>query len=372
MKLIIAGDFSPRFELDELIENGKASPFRNINDIIIKADFSILNFETTLKSTGSEIDKSGPSLCCSKHSIDIIKKAGFNVATLANNHTLDHGEEGLKNTIEYFEAIGIKTVGAGNNLEAAERPLILEENGSKVAIINCCEHEFSIADESNAGCAPLDPIRQYRSIQKAKTLADYIIVIVHGGHELYQLPSIRMQETYRYFIDLGVDAVINHHQHCLSGYEIYNGKPIFYGLGNLLFNNKDIKSKSLWNEGFLVELELSNNVTFKIHPYIQCLGDFEIHLITDSSEFDKKISELNSIISNPHLLSKNNEENYLSKLKWYRSALEPYRNRYIIQAYVVGLLPSLLSKKKLTYILNLIMCESHRDRLITILKKLIK
>lgn len=72
---------------------------------------------------------------------------------------------------------------------------------------------------------------------------------MHGGHEHYQLPSLRMQETYRFFIDAGADVVVNHHQHCFSGYEIYNNKYIFMGwvifaliilLKEIVFGMKDI------------------------------------------------------------------------------------------------------------------------------------
>ena len=84
---------------------------------------------------------------------------------------------------------------------------------------------------------PLLPIQQFYKIQEAKENADYVLVIVHGGIEHYQLPTSRMIETYRFFIDAGADAVVNHHQHCYSGYERYKSKPIIYGLGNLLFDN---------------------------------------------------------------------------------------------------------------------------------------
>ena len=93
------------------------------------------------------------------------------------------------------------------------------KDGETLAIINCCEHEFSIADDDSAGANPLNPIQQYYKIKEARLNADYVLVIVHGGHEMYQLPSLRMVDTYRFFIDAGADAVVNHHQHCFSGYE---------------------------------------------------------------------------------------------------------------------------------------------------------
>ena len=134
--------------------------------------------------------------------------------------------------------------------------LYKEIGDKKLAVINCCEHEFSIATETTAGSNPLNPISQYYAIKEAKEKADYVLVIVHGGHEHYQLPSTRMQETYRFFIDVGADAVVNHHQHCYSGYEYYNGKPIMYGLGNFCFD-EGLKKTKQWHEGYIVEISFT-------------------------------------------------------------------------------------------------------------------
>lgn len=84
-------------------------------------------------------------------------------------------------------------------------------------------------------------------------------MIVHGGVEHHQYPTKRMVQTYRFFVDAGADAVINHHQHCPCGYEIYNGKPIYYGLGNFCFD-WDGKRDSMWNVGYMVALNVDRNI----------------------------------------------------------------------------------------------------------------
>ena len=139
----------------------------------------------------------------SESSVAAIRYAGFNCCTLANNHILDQGKQCCLDTIEVLCNSSIDTVGAGKNATEAERVLYKDLCGETLAIINCCEHEFSIADETSAGANPLNPIRQYYIIQEARKKADYIIVIIHGGHEHFQLPTIRMQDTYRFFIDVG-------------------------------------------------------------------------------------------------------------------------------------------------------------------------
>ena len=75
-------------------------------------------------------------------------------------------------------------------------------------------------------------------IQIAKEDNDLVIVIVHGGREHYQLPTPKQRERFRFYADAGADFVVGHHTHCYSGYEIYKGKPIFYSLGNFIFDYK--------------------------------------------------------------------------------------------------------------------------------------
>ena len=252
-------------------------------------------------------------------------------------------------------------VGVGKNLQEAEQTLYIEKNGKKLAIINCCEHEFSIATEKSCGANPLNPIRQYYCIQKAKKNADYVLVIIHGGHEHYQLPSPRMQETYRFFVDAGADAIVNHHQHCYSGYEIYNGKPIFYGLGNFCFDWEGLPSKK-WTEGYLVELGFDVDITFKIYPYCQYGNVATINLLEQNS-FDETINKLNEIISNPESLKKSSLDYYDNSKDEIATFLEPIRNRYIRGLQNRGLFPKFMNNKWLPELSNVVMCEAHKDKL---------
>ena len=104
-----------------------------------------------------------------------------------------------------------------------------------IFIFNFCENEWSIAESDNPGANPMDIIDNANQIKYARELADYVIVIVHGGHEYYNLPSPRMQKQYRFYADQGADIVVGHHTHCISGNEVYKGVPIYYSLGNFIF-----------------------------------------------------------------------------------------------------------------------------------------
>ena len=257
-------------------------------------------------------------------------------------------------------------------LKDAEEILYIEKDRKTLAVINCCEHEFTIATETEAGANPLNPVRQFYAIQKAKNIADYVLVIVHGGHEMFQLPSPRMVETYRFFIDTGADAVVNHHQHCYSGYEYYNGKPIFYGLGNFCFDEEGDNADS-WYEGYMVKLEFDNiNIKHTLYPYRQYKEEATVEIINNTTSFDENISKLNAIISNPIALRKTTETYYNSTVKVIKTLYQPYDNRILNKLYRMRLLPSLVAKKKWLFVLNYINCEAHRDKQISALKTIIK
>lgn len=377
MKVLIAGDFCDINRTSDIISKKLYhNLFESVRKIVKTFDYSFVNFEFPIVvNEGTPIAKCGPNLKGQLNSIEAIKYAGFNCCTLANNHILDQGEKCLLDTKNYIEAVGIKTVGAGFNLVEASKVLYLENEGKILAVINCCENEFTIATESTAGANPLNPIQQYYKIQEARQIADYVLVIVHGGHENYQLPSPRMKETYRFYIDSGADAVVNHHQHCYSGYEVYKEKPIFYGIGNFLFDWKGNRD-SCWYEGYMVSLNFDKDpIEFNLIPYIQCLNDPGVTLMTEKkllSDFNTTISNLNSIISDDSKLCQYHEDWMSKSSQYYKLALEPYVGRFLTALYMRNILPSFLLKKKCLHILNYIQCESHIDRLKYVVRQILK
>ena len=215
MKILIAGDFVPQGRVIDKIEAkdfgfvlGKVQP------LLEDADYSIVNLEApVITNHESPIVKTGPHLYCRENALEALKQTGFRCVTLANNHFRDQGEQGVVCTLEACKQRGLDTVGGGLTLNEAQQILYKSIGSKTVAVINFCENEWSIASESYGGSAPLNPIQNFYQIKEAKEKADYVLVIVHGGIELYNLPTPRMQETYRFFIDAGADAMINHHQH---------------------------------------------------------------------------------------------------------------------------------------------------------------
>lgn len=370
MKVLIAGDFCPQNRVATLFEDGDFnSVLGEVKSITRRVDYSIVNLECPICKRGEKpISKVGPNLCCSVNGMEALKWAGFDCVTLANNHLLDFGREGVVNTIEACKEYGIDVVGAGLNCHEASTILYKKIGGETLAVLNCCEHEFSIASETSAGCNPLNPIQQYYSIKEARNKADYLLVIVHGGHEHFQLPSLRMQETYRFFIDAGADVVVNHHQHCISGYEEYRGKPIFYGLGNLCFDHPN-KRNGTWTEGYAVTIDFSlNGSVFSLYPYKQCTEDAKVQLLPVDA-FARQIGKLNSVINNHTELLAQVEKYYSSSELQTSNLFEPIYNRYFFGAKRRGWLPSLISRKRKLLLANFIICEAHYEKVKWFLEK---
>lgn len=186
MKILVTSDFCPIRCVAELFESEDFQDvLGDVKLLIQKADYSIVTFECPVCNAGEQPkEKCGPNLKCSEKGIKAVRWAGFD----GGGHTLSACREN-----------SLDTVGGGDDLKEASKILYKVVNGRILTIINCCEHEFSIATESSAGSNPLIHTRQYYAIQKAKEKAIYVLVIVQGGYEHYQMPSIRMQETYRFF-----------------------------------------------------------------------------------------------------------------------------------------------------------------------------
>ena len=371
MKILVTGDFCPRARVAKDFAQGDHNAIKSLKPFFAKADYSIVNLECPITRGGEKpIVKNGPHLYADTHALEALKEIGADCVTLANNHFRDFGDEGVLNTLSELSAYGIDYVGGGANFSDAAAVLYKKIGGETLAIVNCCEHEFSIASDQHCGSNPLNPIQQYYTIQKAKHQADYVIVIVHGGVEHYQLPTPRMQETYRFFIDVGADAVINHHQHCYSGYEIYQGMPIFYGLGNFCFDNV-YKRNSIWNEGYVVELTLARKeIRYQLIPYHQCDAEAKVILLNNDEEkqaFDRHIMGLNAIIDNQDELVSKYEELMRNTQMKFRAYIEPYKSKLMRFLFRKHLLPSFM-RGKYVFINNVVQCESHRERLLNAIR----
>ncbi len=370
--ITITGDICAKKGVSDLILSNRFNDlFNDFIPLFKLSDISLTNLESPLTKAQKPIVKTGPALKGPVETAGALKFAGIDVACLANNHILDYGGLGLTETISVLEDHGIRHTGAGMSLQEAEKPLILERKGYKIAFINITEKEFSIASEGHPGAAPLDEIANFYQITEARRHADFVIMIVHGGHEMYTLPSPEMVRTYRFFADLGLNAVIGHHAHVYTGYEIYKGVPIFYGLGNFLFESK-LERNEFWFRGFAVHLIINKEGIDHIHiiPYVQFEVQEGVRFLRDKEmkSFENQIKNYNLIIGDSARLEQEFAK-FLKKMRpYYLSILLGYGRvfrKMIRHNFLTGLF---IKKRKLVDQLNLIDCQAHREAIIEILK----
>ena len=261
MSIIVGADIVPVFSNTELFERaaGKELIGEDLACILDNADYRIFNLEVPLTDEQTPIKKHGPSLIASTQSVAGMKAIGVNLFTLANNHIMDQGIQGLDSTLLTLNRNEISHVGAGANINEAQEGFFFVIGEKKYGVYACAEHEFSIASEKKPGANPFDPIESLDHIVTIKSQCDYLIVLYHGGKEQYRYPSPNLQRTCRKIIEKGADLVICQHSHCIGCKEEYRGRTIVYGQGNFLFTKKQ---NEYWDTGLLIQIDESNRIEY--------------------------------------------------------------------------------------------------------------
>lgn len=214
-------------------------PFAATREILQQGDIVIGNLESPLTSSGIEFTDKKFRFKTDPRAALALKKAGFTHLSLANNHILDFGAEGLKETLAALAANSIISAGAGQNLTAARKAGITSVHGVKVAFLSYSltyPEEF-FAGQETAGTAPGYAALFTADIAAAKKQADCVIVAFHWGGEGLDQPKPYQKVAAHQAVDAGADIIIGHHPHTLQGVEYYRKGVIFYSLGNFAFGS---------------------------------------------------------------------------------------------------------------------------------------
>jgi poly-gamma-glutamate capsule biosynthesis protein CapA/YwtB (metallophosphatase superfamily) len=247
--------------------------------------FSVVNLEAPLTHSEKTIPKTGPNIKSNPESIQLLKDLNIDLACLSNNHIRDYGDRGVSDTIKHCQENNIDTVGAGGNLQEAAKPFIFNKEGQSFAILNFSEQEYNTVTKDGAGSNPDDEIHIWRSIHELRGNVDAIIVIMHGGKEMYPYPTPEQMKLYRFIIDIGVDIVIGHHSHVIGGYEFYNDKPIIYSLGNFIFDEEG--NQDAWYNGAIAEVEFSDKEIKKLNVFKTSLRKSNLEIVDEQDLFTK-------------------------------------------------------------------------------------
>jgi len=246
-----------------------AWPLQSISELTQKADLFVINLESPFTINGNyNVNTGSFSFNADPRSLEALKVSGVDIAGLANNHTINQGVKGIKDTKQLLNESGIEVVGAGLDEAQARQPIIKEINGVKFGFLAYAyPDDYSLATIDSAGLAGMDLEKMKRDVKQLKTQVDLVVVLMHAGYEYTNKPNAQQKTFAHSAIDAGADLIIGHHPHWVQTTEIYQQKPILYSLGNLVFDQ-------MWSQetrqGALAEITLIDKTieTIKIIPII--------------------------------------------------------------------------------------------------------
>ena len=246
LHLAAVGDVMLDRSLGERLRAGDlAYPFAAVQPLLTAPDLTIGNLESGLGMGGRPEDK-GYVFRAPPEAASALAQAGFDLLTLANNHAMDYGVEGLLEALQWLHAAGLVTAGAGENAEAAHRPAMLEVQGLKLAFLAYVDVPVEVrgfdarrwqATAERPGVAWAEPARIQSDVQAASRQADAVIVLLHSGYEYVPQPSPPQQAVAQAALGAGAVLVIGHHAHVLQPVEFYGRRVIAFGLGNFAFED---------------------------------------------------------------------------------------------------------------------------------------
>lgn len=243
MKIFFAGDFCSKPSTSKITVSDE------LKSLIRSCDFKVVNFEVPLMPENANLpSQKRERFFQHDDTPDFLRGLGFNLFQLANNHAFDWGEEGFKKT---KAVLGDEAFGAGT-YEEAYKVKVVEKDGVRIGFLALSFAAYTgvfddVTNHEGLGCAYINDLKVNHVIIEAKRHLDYLFVLPHDGIEYIDIPMPETIARYRDFIDYGADGVIGTHPHCPQGWETYKGRPIFYSLGNFLFNSKEGYDYRAWN-----------------------------------------------------------------------------------------------------------------------------
>lgn len=370
MNLLIAGDLVPTKSNEQLFIEGDIKTLlgNELMNLWDSADLRIFNLEVPLSDKEDPIEKCGPNLIASVETINGIKAMNPSLITLANNHILDQGTQGLISTQDILNKNSIPFVGVGNDLDEASEPYIIEKDGIMIGVYACAENEFTIATKNSPGANPFDPLESLDHIKSLKGKCDYVIVLYHGGKEHYQYPSPYLQKVCRKMVENGADLVICQHSHCIGASEEYKDSTIIYGQGNSIF---DYSNNELWKTSLLININIEDSLRIEYIPIVKkdnciSIANKEVYklIIDDFNNRSYEIKQEEFIEKKYHEFAESNIDIYLRSFSGFGKWLGRV-DKYLFNGFLAK---HRYNKKQLLIIQNFVECEAHRELVITGLK----
>jgi len=278
--IIFVGDIMLDRAVERLMKkNSFLYPFEKVSQFLKGVDIVFGNLEGPIVESPPNFSDDSLQFAFCPETIEGLKFANFNLLSLANNHTLNMGENGLKQTREFLKKENINFV--GDPLKCNDEFLYLKDKITFLAF----NKTFS------SGCSDEEIIKTIKSVKKQNP-ENFLIVSIHWGSEYQTKSYVSQQELAHKIIDAGTDLIIGHHSHVVQEIEIYHNKLIFYSLGNFVFDQYFYKQTQ---QGLAVGLEIySDKNIYKLFPIQSKLSQPFLMDQTQAEKFLEKLAERSS------------------------------------------------------------------------------
>jgi len=215
-------------------------PFRKTAGLLASTDFNSGNLESPLTESPVFEPRTGMSFNVPPGFAAGLTASNFRLMNLANNHALDQGEVGVFYTIESLQNDNVASVGTGLNPDEAWKGAVIEKNGVRIGFLGASYASINdggfVRNQYVARMEDVERLRTAVAKLRAQDRADIVVVNMHGGDEYARTPNASQTTFAHAAIDAGADIVAGHHPHVIQTTEIYKNKPIFYSLGNFIFD----------------------------------------------------------------------------------------------------------------------------------------
>lgn len=365
--MYIGADLVPTDINKTLFENGNGEAFvgKELYENLKQSDLNVFNLEVPLTDIETPIVKFGNNLIAPTKTINGYKALEPLFLTLANNHSLDQGVEGLTTTLNLLKQHKIAHAGAGANLKEAKKPFIFEKDDIRIGFYLCTENEFTMATCHTMGANPFDVLESFDEVKVLKAQCDYVIVLYHGGKEFYRYPSPMLQRYCRKFVDSGANLVICQHNHCVGSREDYQGGTIIYGQGNFIFNSDFyVNHQEFVKDAILVTIDVTkDNFVVSELPIRRTDNGTRLATEVEATETLEAYRKRSEEIKDPHFVT-----------QAYKAFADTHVKRYLREflgrSFIVRTINALLGRKLVELILgktsylaiqNYLECEAHHE-----------
>ncbi len=271
--------------------------YAEVRDILQSADL-------TIGTLNASLSDHAPMTGCietfvltgSSNNADALAKAGFNVMSVATNHIKNCnsntcGDRAFLDTLENLHRVGILPVGAGKNVKEALQPVVVEIQGVRFAIVSLGEIEpMAFADADTPGIAPLTETNLRQAIAAARQMGDVVIFMPHWGPEYTSTPNWNQRKYAQMAVEAGADLVVGNHTHVVQAVQTISGVPVFYGLGNFVFD-QTWDHKNQQSVLLTIRFQGTQYLGYEFTP-VYADGDGTVHLAdeAEAAEIIERIS----------------------------------------------------------------------------------